>query len=243
MPRRTRLLLLSSSRTPGTDFLEHARGHIRDFLGRDVKRVTLVPYAAVAWSYAALTERVLPVFRDLGYGCTSLHDSRDPRAALAAAEALVVAGGNTFRLLQQLQALKLLGPLRERVQSGVPYLGWSAGSNLACPTIRTTNDMPAAWPDGGDALGLVPFQINPHYTERSLPEHHGETRDDRLREFMILNPGVTVVGLREGSALRVEDGRLALLGDLNARVFREGEARELAPGESAQFLLERPSRP
>jgi len=243
MPHRSRLLLLSSSRAPGTDFLEHARGHIRDFLGPKVKRVTLVPYAAVTWSYAALTERVVPVFRELGYACVGLHEARDPLAALAAAEALVVAGGNTFRLLQQLQALKLLGPLRERVRSGVPYLGWSAGSNLACPTIRTTNDMPAVWPDGGDALGLVPFQINPHYTERSLPEHHGETRDDRLREFMILNPGVTVVGLREGSALRVEDGRLELLGNLSARVFRGGEAQELAPGASAQFLLEATSHP
>jgi dipeptidase E len=236
-------LLLSSSRTPGTDFLEHAYGYIRDFLGRDVKRVTLVPYAAVAWSHAALTERVVPVFRELGYECTSLHEARDPLAALAAAEALVVAGGNTFRLLQLVQALKLLGPMRERVLGGAPYLGWSAGSNLACPTIRTTNDMPAAWPDGGEALGLVPFQINPHYTERSLPEHHGETRDDRLREFILLNPGVTVVGLREGSALRVEDGRLDLLGDLSARVFRDGEVRELAPGESAQFLMEGSSRP
>ena len=243
MPDRSRLLLLSSSRAPGTDFLEHARGHIRDFLGSKVKRVTLVPYAAVTWSYAALTERVVPVFRELGYECVGLHEARDPLAALATAEALVVAGGNTFRLLQEVQALKLLGPLRERVRSGVPYLGWSAGSNLACPTIRTTNDMPAAWPDGGDALGLVPFQINPHYTERSLPEHHGETRDDRLREYMILNPGVTVVGLREGSALRVEDGRLELLGKLNARVFRGGEAREVGPGESLQFLLEETSRP
>ena len=238
MTHSTRLLLLSSSRAPGTEFLEHARGYISDFLGTSVKRVTLLPYAAVSWSHAALTERTVPVFQDLGYTCTSLHEARDPLAALRESEALVVAGGNTFRLLQQVQTLELLEPIRTRVRAGVPYLGWSAGSNLACPTIRTTNDMPAAWPDGGDALGLVPFQINPHYTERSLPEHHGETRDDRLREFMVLNPGMTVVGLREGSALRVEGGRISLLGDLSARIFRDGKTHELAPGDSAQFLME-----
>ena len=238
MPHPTRLLLLSSSRAPGTDFLEHARGHIREFLGSGVKRITLLPYAAVAWSYAALSERTAPVFRELGYGCTSLHEAPDPRAALAEAEALVVAGGNTYRLLQQVQSLGLLEPIRERVRAGLPYIGWSAGSNLACPTIRTTNDMPAVWPRDCDALGLVPFQINPHYTERSLPEHHGESRDDRLREFMFLNPGVAVVGLREGSALRVEGDGIRLLGELSAKIFRDDKIRELAPGDSAQFLLD-----
>jgi dipeptidase E len=235
---QTRLLLLSSSRTPGTEFLEHAQGHIREFLGTTVRRVLFVPFATVLWSHEEMTARAAGAFSALGYEIAGLHAAADPVAAIRQAEAIAVGGGNTFRLLQELQARKLLDALRSRVLAGTPYIGWSAGSNLACPTIRTTNDMPIVWPEQPGALNLVPFQINPHYTDVHDPDHQGETREDRLQEFMLLNPGVTVVGLREGSALLLEQGRLRLLGSQSARLFRGGQVAEVKPDASLQFLLQ-----
>lgn len=237
MQSKTRLLLLSSSRTPGRGFLEHAREQIRGFLGPQVKTVLFIPYAAVSRSYAEMTGIAGEAFGALGYTLTGLHDAPDPVAAVRAAEAVAVSGGNTFRLLQLIQSQGLLQPLRERVRAGMPYIGWSAGSNLACPTIRTTNDMPIIWPASYEALDLVPFQINPHYTALLPPEHQGETRDDRLKEFMHLNPGVPVLGLPDGTALRLDGGRLSLLGEHSAKLFLNGSIRELAPEESLQFLL------
>ena len=235
---KTRLLLLSSSRTPGTEFLEHAQGYIREFLGSRVRRALFIPHATVRWTHDEMTARAAGAFSALGYEIAGLHMAQDPVAAIREAEAIAVAGGNTFRLLQELQSLRLLDALRNRVLAGTPYIGWSAGSNLACPTIRTTNDMPIVWPEHPDALGLVPFQINPHYTAVHDPDHQGETRDDRLREFMLLNPDVTVVGLREGSGLLLEQGRLRLLGTQSARLFRGGQVIEAQPEASLQFLLE-----
>ena len=130
--------------------------------------------------------------------------------------------------------------IRERVLQGAPYVAWSAGSNVACPTIRTTNDMPIVEPPSLNALGLVPFQINPHYTDATLPNHGGETRAERLTEFLEMNPTVSVIGLREGTMLRVEDESIELLGDKPARVFLKGrEVIEPAPGDSLQFLVEK----
>lgn len=239
MQARSRLLLLSSSRTPGGGFLEHAGGQIRGFLGSGVTRVLFIPYASVSRSYEEMTKLVSETLGGLGYQVAGLHDAPDPVGAVRAAEAVAVAGGNTFRLLQLIQSQGLLQPLRERVQAGMPYIGWSAGSNLACPTIRTTNDMPIVWPRDCDALGLIPFQINPHYTELLPPEHQGETRDDRLREFMRLNPGMPVLGLREGGALRVEGAHMRLLGGQNARLFRDSTSRDVCPEEPLGLLLTR----
>jgi dipeptidase E len=237
MQSKTRLLLLSSSRTPGGGFLEHAREPIRGFLGPQVKNVLFIPYAAVSRSYAEMTGIAGEAFGALGYTLAGLHDASDPVAAVRAAEAVAVSGGNTFRLLQLIQSQGLLQPLRERVRAGMPYIGWSAGSNLACPTIRTTNDMPIIWPASYEALDLVPFQINPHYTALLPPEHQGETRDDRLKEFMHLNPGVPVLALPDGTALRLDGGRLSLLGEHRAKLFLNGSIRELTPEDSLQFLL------
>ena len=162
-------------------------------------------------------------------------------AALREAEAVAVSGGNTFRLLSLMQSLGLLEPLRERARAGMPYIGWSAGSNLACPTIRTTNDMPIVWPEDCDALGLIPFQINPHYTELLPPEHQGETRDDRLREFVRLNPGMPVLGLREGSALMVQGAaHRASWADTTPSSSTCGSSRDVCPEESLEFLLRQP---
>jgi len=233
-----RLLLLSNSRNFGGEYLAHAEGAIRDFLGPSVRRLVFVPYAAVRVSYDDYAATVARRFGELGYGVRSLHAEADPRGAVAGAEAILVGGGNTFHLLAQLADRGLLEAIRDRVRGGAPYVGWSAGANLAGPTIRTTNDMPIVEPPSLAALGLVPFQINPHYTDATIPGHGGETRAERLLEFVAANPGVPVVGLREGSILRLEGTRLELLGDKPARVFTSGrEPAECAPGAALQFLM------
>jgi len=153
-----------------------------------------------------------------------------------ACDAIAVGGGNTFRLLARLYEFGLLDPIRQRVQDGAPYVGWSAGSNVACPTIRTTNDMPVVEPPSFDALGLVPFQINPHFTDAAIPNHGGETRSERLLEFLELNPTMPVLSLREGTALLADDRGMQLLGNQPALGFVHGQtARELAPGPFAGF--------
>ena len=235
-----RLFLLSNgSELVGEHPSEGVVEALREFLGEGVRRLLLVPYASVVRSYdesAALARARLGA---LGYEVESVHESPDARVAVARAEAVVIHGGNTFALLAGLYANNLLGAVRARVEAGTPYVGWSAGANVACPTIRTTNDMPVVEPPSFAALALVPFQINPHYTDRALEGHHGETRDERLAEFVHANPGVYVVGLREGSTLRVEDASVTLIGDAPARVFLHGRSPfEVSPHDSLQFLLD-----
>ncbi|TFG51549.1 MAG: dipeptidase PepE, partial [Gemmatimonadales bacterium] len=171
----THLLLLSNSRSPGREYLEHARDDLRRFLGPSPRRLAFVPYAAVTFSWNEYAERVRAAFAPLGHVVESVHED-EPTDVLRHADGIVMGGGNTFRLLEQLERAELLPRIRARVREGLPYIGWSAGANLACPTIRTTNDMPIVEPRSFAALGLVPFQINPHYTNASLPDHGGETR-------------------------------------------------------------------
>lgn len=224
-----RLLLLSNSMNAGHVYLEHARPWLSSFLGEDVRRVVFVPYAGVTVSYDAYAGKVRETFAALGYELDSIHDAPDPVAAVNNTEALAIGGGNTFRLLQELAAQGLLDPIRERVLGGMPYMGWSAGSNLAGPTIRTTNDMPIVEPPSLDALDLVPFQINPHYTDAHPPGHQGETRADRLAEFTELNRDAVVAAMPEGTALRIENGRVEWLGSNALRIFRYGEEPQDLP--------------
>ncbi|HUQ31999.1 MAG TPA: dipeptidase PepE [Pyrinomonadaceae bacterium] len=233
-----RLLLLSNSMNYGREFLEHAVTDIKDFLGANVRRVLFVPFAGVTRSYDEFAATVSDRFQEMGYELDSVHKAADACEAVRRAEAIAVGGGNTFHLLRALYETGLITQIRERVEAGMPYMGWSAGSNVACPTIRTTNDMPIVEPESFDALGLVPFQINPHYTDERLSNHSGETREQRIAEFIKANPDATVVGLREGSSLRIEGGRVGLLGGKEARVFRSGEeAKEYGPADSLDFLL------
>jgi dipeptidase E len=233
-----RLLLLSNSKNFGQGYLEHAESAIKTFLGARVDKVLFVPFAAVRISYDDFTATVRARFAELGYGLESVHASSDGRAAVETAKAIVVGGGNTFHLLTRLYDTGLLEAIRSRARTGTPYVGWSAGANIAGLTIKTTNDMPIVAPPSFDALGLVPFQINPHYTDQALPNHSGETRAERLLEFIAANPGVRVVGLREGSILKIEGSSLELLGERTARVFVSGrEPEEFVPGPSLQFLL------
>lgn len=232
------LLLLSSSRTSGTASLEYAREFICEHLGTARRRIVFVPFAAVTISYEEYLARARAQLEPWGYSLTTVATDVAPAQALADADAVMVGGGNSFQLLRELQRTGLLEAIRERVLEGLPYLGWSAGSNMACPTIRTTNDMPIVEPADFQALDLVPFQINPHYTDAHPPGHQGETRDDRIAEFLVTNPEVPVLGLREGSAVKVDDTRATLLGELSARLFRAGEpATDLPGGADLSALL------
>lgn len=228
-----RLLLLSNSRDPEGRYLAWARDAIRDFLGSAVQNVLFVPYAAVTASPETYATRARHAFEAMGYGLTALIDGAvsSPADAIARAQAIVVGGGNTFRLLELLNTNDLLGEIRSRVAAGVPYIGWSAGSVVACPTIRTTNDMPIVEPPSLRALGLVPFQINAHYTTAHPPGFQGETRDERLAEFMELNRGTDVVALPEGTLLRVEGRDVVVWGTEPAKRLRHGAPSEpLPPG-------------
>lgn len=224
------LLLLSSSRVAGHGYLDAYEGELAAFLGRRARAVFL-PYAGVTVGWDEYTALVAERLGRLGCEVEGLHRAADPTAAVAAAEVVVVGGGNSFALLKELHGRGLVPAIRSRLAAGGRYLGWSAGANVACPTIRTTNDMPIVEPPTLAALGLVPFQINPHYTDAVAPGHMGETRDQRLAEFLVANPSVPVLGLREGSGLRVRDGRTVLTGPHALKLFRHGAAAlELAPG-------------
>jgi dipeptidase E len=220
------LLLLSNSRAADGEYLKWASGEIKAILGPLLAPVLFIPYAAVPGTqdaYEAYAQRVRAPFGAMGYNLTSLHEAADPVQAVRAASAIVIGGGNTFHLLARLYSAALLEVLGARVRSGVPYIGWSAGSVVACPSIATTNDMPIIEPPSLRALGLVQFQINAHYTDAHPPGHSGETRAERIAEFLSLQPAVTVIGLREGSLLHV-DGAAVRLSGTGARIFRAGEA-------------------
>jgi dipeptidase E len=230
-----RLLLLSNSTNHGQGYLDHALPEVRALFG-GVKRLLFVPFAL--HDRAAYAAKARARFVSEGIEVEALTADESGRRAVQSAEAVFVGGGNTFRLLKTLQDAALLEPLRARALAGLPYLGASAGINIASPTIKTTNDMPIVQPARFDALGLVPFQINPHYLDPDPGSRHmGETRADRIREFLEEND-VAVVGLREGAWLRIEDADGQIGGAAGARVFRRGrEPEELAPGASLESLL------
>lgn len=217
------LLLLSNS-TSDEGYLVHARQAIES-LADGRTQALFVPYAGVTRDWDGYAAQVREALAPAGIAVASLHEQADPQAAVAAATLIVVGGGNTFRLLQVLRQQGLLAPIAARVRSGAArYIGWSAGSNLAAPTIRTTNDMPVVDPGGFDALGLVPFQINPHYYNVEIEGFRGETRDQRLAEFTTLSPDTPVLGLPEGDWVRVSGNAFALHGPHAARWFL-GERR------------------
>ena len=234
-PPGNRLLLISNSTMHGGGYLDHVEGPIRDFLA-GAGRVLFVPYALGDRDAYARRARVR--FEAMGLDLDSIHEARAARDAVERAEAVFVGGGNTFRLLKTLQEEDLLEPIRRRVESGMPYMGSSAGSIVACPTIRTTNDMPIVEPSTLSSLALVAFQINAHYLDPDPASRHmGETREERLRQFHEENAS-PVVGLREGSYLSVNGGSVVLRGSAAARIFRRGEDPvEVPPGTVLDGLL------
>ena len=231
----SRVLLISNSTLFGSGYLDHAESEIRDFLG-GLERVLFVPFALDDRDAYALSAR--DRFKRMGYELTSVHNAEDPFQAVAETPAIFIGGGNTFRLLKTLYDQSLLDPIRQRVAEGMPYIGSSAGSNVAGPTIKTTNDMPILQPPSFDALGLVSFQINPHYLDPDPnSKHMGETREKRILEFLEEND-TPVVGLREGAIVRCENGATVLKGSTGARIFRRGqEPIETLPGDQLDELL------
>jgi len=215
-----RLLLISNSTNPGEAYLDYPKYHIRDFLGSEPKNCLFIPYAGVTINFDDYEARVKERFAEVGHRVTSIHHASNPVEAVKQAEAIVVGGGNTFQLIKMIQENGLIEPVRKKVLAGTPFVGWSAGSNVCCPTIRTTNDMPILEPESFNAFNLIPFQINPHYTDKNPPGHAGETREDRIMEYLAANPGDTVLGLREGCMFLVEDKQMKLIGERPVRVFR-----------------------
>lgn len=214
------LLLLSNSRSPDGSYLAHAIDLVRDLAGSRGKALFL-PFAGVTDTWDAYTAKVQQALAPAGLSLTGAHTVQ--AAGIGDYEIIVVGGGNTFRLLAEARRRGWLQAIRERVLAGVPYLGWSAGANLACPTICTTNDMPIVDPGGFEALNLIGLQINPHYTNALPAGHQGETRDQRLAEFMVLHPEVRVLGLPEGDWLRVSGSQARLGGPFPARLLQGGK--------------------
>jgi len=237
MPKR--LLLISNSTNAGEDYLGWPRQIISNFFsGSNLKRILFVPYACVSVSYNEYTAKVQEVFEKIGLEIYSIDSEPNRIKAIYEAEAIAVGGGNTFHLVYMLHKLRMMDPIFEKVNTGTPFIGWSAGANVACPSMKTTNDMPVIQPESFNCLNLVPFQINPHYLDTNPSGHGGETREQRIREFLVVNPEITVVGLREATALLVEGRTVLLLGNRPVRIFKEGtDPREMEPGADLSFLL------
>lgn len=230
-----RILLISNSTLYGSGFLDHADEEIRDFL-RKIERVLFVPFAIHDQdTYAAKTRMR---FETMGYELDSIHEAPDKAQAVKDAVAIFIGGGNTFRLLKALYDFQILTLIRERVEGGMPYVGSSAGSNVAGPTIKTTNDMPIVEPPSFQALNLVSFQINPHYLDPDPDSKHmGESREERILQYLEDND-TPVVGLREGAMVRMEEGATILKGSTGARIFRKGQQPvEAQPGTRLDELI------
>ena len=233
-----RLLLISNSTMPGEEYLRYPMPEITNFLGKRALKIVFIPFAAVTFSFDVYEKRVKERFAEIGHAVTSIHHFDDPEKAIEEAEAIVTGGGNTWQLVRMMNDQRLFPIIRQRVLAGIPYVGWSAGSNIACPTLRTTNDMPIVDPKGFDCLNLVPFQINPHYLDKNPEGHGGETREQRIEEFLEINPNQYVIGLREGTMLRLEENQLSLIGQRTARIFKKGSVPvELDQKADLSFLM------
>ena len=233
------ILLVSNSTLHGRGYLDHVEEEIRDVLG-PARQVLFFPFALHDRDDYAAKARAR--FAAMGYELNSSHSADDPRKAVASADAIFIGGGNTFRLLKALQDFALLEPIRQRIRNGVPYIGSSAGSNVAGPTIKTTKDMPIVQPRSFDALGLVPFQISPHFQDSDPnSKHMGETQEERILQFLEENE-TPVLGMREGAWVRAENGKVTLRGSNGARIFRRGESPvEAVTGDEISRLVGAPN--
>ncbi len=231
------LLLISNSTNAGEAYLKYPIKEIEKFLSQ-VDEIIFIPYAAVTFSYDEYEAKVQDRFNEIGVKVKSVHHSDDPAALIASAQAICVGGGNTFALTKKMQEQGLIEAINKRVKEGAPYVGWSAGSNVTCPTICTTNDMPIVQPESFNVMGLIPFQINPHYLDANPEGHAGETREQRILEYIEANKSMYVTGLREGCMLEYIDGKLSLIGPRPMRIFKYGEdIREVNAGDNLDFLL------
>ena len=239
MKSAQRILLVSNSTVYGLGYLDHVEQQIKNFLG-SARKVLFFPFAL--FERDAYAAKVKARFGAMGYSLKTIHAVSDPRRAIEQTDAIFIGGGNTFRLLKALEDLDLLDPIRRKVKGGAPYIGSSAGSNVAGPTIKTTKDMPIVQPCSFDSLGLVPFQISPHFQDPDPDSRHmGETQEERIVQFLEENE-TPVVGIREAAWLVCENGAVTLRGEAGARIFRRGDVPvEAKPGDNIIHLVGGPS--
>ncbi|GGP66927.1 dipeptidase PepE [Shewanella saliphila] len=230
-------LMLSASRVGDSDYLTHTVDLIRP-LTQPGQQWLFIPYAGVSVSYDEYLTKVQTALAPLPITISSIHQFADPKQAIQDAAGILVGGGNTFQLLNELYRYDLVHLIREKVKNGMPYVGWSAGSNITGTSIRTTNDMPIVEPVSFTALSILPFQLNPHYTNYQMPGHNGETRAQRLLEFTIVDPLTPVIGIQEGSALWRQGNKLTLIGDQTAYLFhgKQQEVEIAANSDLSEYL-------
>lgn len=216
------LLLLSNSTNFGEEYLSYPKQAIKDFLGNIGDNIIFIPYAGVTFSWDDYTQKVNDALAEIQVQVQGIHSTDNPVKSISEADAIMVGGGNSFQLLNLLYKNDLVKAIRAKISSGTPYIGWSAGSNMACPTLKTTNDMPIVEPPSFKTLDLIPFQINPHYTEAVIPDHGGESRELRILEFIEANKEMLVVGLPEGMIIQLKNGRYDLIGDKQVKIFKYG---------------------
>lgn len=229
-----KVLMLSSSRVGSESYLEHAIPMINVHLA-SINELLFIPFAGVSinWDdYTAKVQTALPHLKIIG-----LHQCTDVKQAIQSAQAIAVGGGNTFNLLHQLYQQDLMTLIQDKVKQNIPYIGWSAGTNICGNSIRTTNDMPIVQPKSFDGLNFIPLQLNPHYTDYRASGHNGETRAERIREFCVLNPTTPVIGIREGCALLLKGNSLVLKGDLSGVVFEGQTEKEISPEQDLSCYL------
>ena len=233
-----RLLLISNSTNPGEAYLDYPKHNIKDFLGDKPINCLFIPFAAVTFSFDEYVDKVNNRFSEIGHKVTGIHSYDNMTEAVEKAEAIIVGGGNTWQLVRMLQENNLMEAIVKKVKGGTPYVGWSAGSNITCPTLKTTNDMPITEPPSFDTLNLIPFQINPHYLDDTNETHGGETRETRITEFVHANKNMYVVGLREGCMLVLENNNMKMIGSRSARIFHfDKETVELSNKDDFNFLI------
>ncbi len=215
----------------GQVYLGWPQNYLKAFLS-GVKTIVFIPFAGVTYSYDEYTQSVADALSDFSLTITGIHSIENKAEEILKADCIMVGGGNTFSLLKQLQDQNLIEPIRKAISSGIKYVGWSAGANMACPTIKTTNDMPIEQPPSFNALNLIDFQINPHFTNETIPNHGGESRELRLTEYLVRNPESNVVGLPEGMLVEVDGNEAYLKGDGQALLFRhKQETQKLSTGK------------
>lgn len=235
-----RILALSSSRVGNSGYLEKATPLIQNLLGYHTLNIAFIPFASVEKDYSEYANMVRPGLKDMPY-TINVVEHANAKSVVETCDVIMVGGGNTFKLLHDIYEAGLLGVIRGKVNAGTPYIGWSAGSNITGLTIGTTNDMPIIEPKSFKALALFPFQINPHYINQKVEGFNGETRDQRLEEFMKFNPDQSIIGLPEGTALQLQSGELRFIGDCSGVLFQTSEGsvvkRDVMIDEDLSFLL------